>query len=63
MSKIDQRLVTAYCPACHSVIPIVTVTITIVGRWRKRVQMRLDGDATDYVAHLWAHQQGITDPT
>jgi hypothetical protein len=54
--------VTAYCPACHTLIPIVTVTFITQGRWRQRVKMELDGDATDYVAHLWAHQHGITDP-
>jgi hypothetical protein len=62
MTKVDERLVTAFCPLCHAVLPIVTVTFTIKGRWRKQVTMVLDGDATDYVAHLWSHQQGMTDP-
>lgn len=62
VSTTDERIVTAYCPICRAVIPIVTVTFIIKGRWRKSVTMVLDGDATDYVTHLWAHQQGMTDP-
>lgn len=62
MTDIDERIVNAYCPICNAIIPIVTVTFTIKGRWHKQVTMQLDGDATDYVAHLWAHQQGMTDP-
>ena len=62
MTDIDERIVNAYCPICSAVIPIVTVTFHTKGRWRKTVTMTLDGDATDYVAHLWAHQQGIVDP-
>jgi hypothetical protein len=58
----DERVVTAYCPLCRTLIPLVTVTFITEGRWRKRVTMILDGDGTDYVAHMWAHQQGLTDP-
>ena len=61
MTKTDEHIVTAYCPACHCLIPIATITFITQGRWRQRVEMELDGDATDYVAHLWAHQHGITD--
>jgi hypothetical protein len=54
---VDERIVTAYCPLCHVTIPLVTVTFITTGRWRKRVSMVLDGDGTDYIAHMWAHQQ------
>ena len=30
------------------------------GRWRPDVQVQIVGDATDFVAHLWAHQQKVT---
>jgi hypothetical protein len=62
MTETEQRIVTAYCPECQALIPIVTITFITQGRWHKRVEMQLDGDATDYVAHLWAHEHGITDP-
>ena len=62
MTKWDERIVTAYCPACHCLIPIVTITFITRWRWSKRVNMMMEGDATDYIAHLWAHQHGITDP-
>lgn len=52
---IDERIVTAYCPLCQTAIPLVTITFVTSGRWRKRVSMILDGDGTDYVAHMWAH--------
>lgn len=55
--KIDERIVTAYCPLCHTTIPLVTVTFVTTGWWRKEVKMVLDGDGTDYIAHMWAHQQ------
>ena len=58
----EERIVTAYCPMCRTLIPLVTVTFITEGRWRKRVTMILDGDGTDYVTHMWAHQQGLTDP-
>ena len=58
----DERVVTAYCPMCRTLIPLVTVTFITEGRWRKRVTMILDGDGTDYVTHMWAHQQGLADP-
>lgn len=62
MTEIDERIVTAYCPGCQALIPIVTVTFITKGFWRKNVTMELDGDATDYVTHMWAHQQGMIDP-
>lgn len=62
MTETDERIITAYCPACHAIIPIVTITFTTKGWWRKTVEMEIDGDATDYVTHLWAHQYNITDP-
>lgn len=42
---------------------MVTVTFITTGRWRKRVHMELDGDATDYVTHVWAHAFDIIDPS
>ena len=59
----DVRVVLATCPECKTMIPMVTVTFITTGRWRKRVQMELDGDATDYVAHVWAHAFDIIDPS
>lgn len=61
VSTSNERIITAHCPICRTLIPIVTVTFTTTGLWRKHVAMELDGDATDYVTHLWAHQQGIID--
>ena len=59
----DVRVVLATCPECQTMIPMVTVTFITTGHWRKRVRMELDGDATDYVAHVWAHAYGVIDPS
>ena len=59
----DVRVVLATCPQCQTTIPMVTVTFITTGRWRKRVHMELDGDATDYVTHVWAHAFDIIDPS
>lgn len=57
------RTVIAYCPLCKCVIPLVFLKIITTGFWRKDVQVKVEGDATDYVLHMWAHQQGMNDPT
>jgi len=58
----QSKTITANCPVCGVSIPIVFVKITTTGWWRKFVQFEIDGDATDYVAHMWAHQQRMTSP-
>ncbi|HEY7822020.1 MAG TPA: hypothetical protein VIG24_04265 [Acidimicrobiia bacterium] len=37
-------------------IPIFTVTVQQYGLFRLRTQVTIDGDATDWVAHLWSHR-------
>lgn len=49
--------VTACCPVCGVVVPMFQVLAYNRGRWRPDVQVQIVGDATDFVAHLWAHQQ------
>lgn len=44
------------CPVCGSMIPIFTVKIQHYGLFKLRTQVTIDGDATDWVAHLWSHR-------
>jgi len=62
VSEIDERIVSAYCPICQTSVPLITVTFITEGRWRKRITTIIEGDGTDYVAHMWAHSLGTVDP-
>jgi len=59
--KEISRTVTAYCPLCKCLLPIVFLKVITTGMWRKDVSIEVEGDATDYVMHMWAHQQGMND--
>lgn len=53
------KIINAACPICHLPIPLFQVTYTIEGIFRKQLKIQLEGDATDWVAHLWHHNQGM----
>jgi len=59
---IDTKVVFGACPVCKDNIPIVYVRVTTTGWWRKRVSFEVVGDVTDYICHMWGHQQGMNDP-
>ena len=63
MPNIEEKTVTAFCPLCQTLIPIVNITFIKKSWLHKNVKIEIDGDATDYITHMWAHQQGIIDPT
>ena len=58
----QSKTITANCPLCKCLIPIVFVKVITTGWWRKTVKFEVDGDATDFVMHMFAHQQGMEDP-
>jgi hypothetical protein len=43
------------CPYCQALIPIFTMRAAVTGWWRKKIDLTLDGDPADLVAHLWQH--------
>jgi hypothetical protein len=45
------------CPICRDSVPIAEITATRTGRWTPRIEVIVEGDATDYVIHMWAHDQ------
>lgn len=61
MTTHDETIA-ARCPICKAHVPMFTVHINTNGRWRKHVTLTVEGDATDYVAHMWTHTNGAHKP-
>lgn len=57
MSASETRTIATKCPICAAVLPLFDVTFITSGWWKRSVQILIGGDATDYVAHLWEHEQ------
>lgn len=51
------EIVTARCPVCSIPVPIFFLSVTTSGRWKHNLNVTIDGDATDWVAHIWQHQE------
>lgn len=45
------------CPVCGELVPLFTVTPVVRGWWRRRLFLVVDADASDYVFHMWAHNE------
>ena len=43
------------CPYCQALIPVFTMRAVVTGWWRKKIDLTLDGDPADIVAHVWQH--------
>jgi len=52
---MSEHIICADCPVCGQPIPIVRITVLTTGVWRKYVECDVEGDATDYIAHMWTH--------
>ena len=53
--------VAAKCPVCGVIVPFADIHIKQYGFLRRRVAAVVDGDATDFVAHLWTHRHPAWD--
>ena len=51
--------VMAKCPVCGVVVPMIEVTVQRYGLFGRRTAVVVDGDATDFVAHLWQHRESV----
>lgn len=51
--------VAARCPLCGAVVPILFLRIEQPHWWKRRVVVTVEGDATDWVAHIWSHRERI----
>jgi len=52
----NPKQICAACPVCGMVVPIFSVEITQYGLLKRRTMVTIDGDATDWVSHIWTHQ-------
>lgn len=52
----ERRTIAARCPVCGAILPIFTVTAERHGFLGRHMRLLLEGDATDYVVHLWSHE-------
>jgi hypothetical protein len=58
LKTLDQsEPVSAMCPICGVVVPLLFIRFEQQHWWKRRVKVTVDGDATDWVAHLWQHGQ------
>lgn len=60
MKKVVTKVIEYRCPICRASVPIAQVVATRGPWFKPNVEVTVDGDATDYVAHMWAHQQRMT---
>lgn len=58
MKHHAQRPIYAWCPYCRCPVPVLLITVELSGVLRRRCDVMVDGDASDYVAHMWSHMQG-----
>ena len=52
----ESGAIVARCPVCGVMVPFAYARVKVSGRWRKRYTVVVDGDGTDFVAHLWSHR-------
>lgn len=51
----------AKCPICAEPLPVFAVSAIRRGVLRPRIELVITEDATDFIAHMWAHEQnGVT---
>lgn len=51
------KVIEYQCPICNDCIPLAKITATRTQWWKANLSVEVEGDATDYVAHMWAHDQ------
>ncbi len=49
--------ITATCPVCATVVPLFHIEAMARGWLRRDLSVTVTGDATDFIAHLWTHQE------
>lgn len=48
------------CPMCQVTVPVAVVTASRLSWFKPIVNVTVEGDATDYITHMWAHEQRMT---
>lgn len=50
-----EKIISARCPICGFIVPLMYVFIDKPRWWGKSVKVTVTGDGTDWVAHMWSH--------
>lgn len=53
------QVINGRCPICMNAVPIFTIEVEKPGRWKRNLNVTITGDATDWIAHIWSHQQEV----
>jgi hypothetical protein len=56
-----RKTVFAWCPICRCPVPLFEVVVHVSGILRRDVGVTVNGDATDYIAHMWSHERKEVD--
>ena len=56
INPLEQK-VAAACPVCKIIIPMFTVRVSQYGLLGRRLCVEVEGEATDWAAHLWTHSE------
>jgi len=54
--KTTVKVIDYACPLCGDLVPFAEITTTTTGWWKPWINVTVEGDATDYVTHMWQHQ-------
>lgn len=44
---------------CGAIIPTFEIKATAKGLFKRKVQVMVEGDATDWIVHLWSHREEV----
>ena len=53
------QIINGRCPICMGAVPIFTIEVQKTGLWNRNLNVTIHGDATDWIAHIWSHQQEV----
>jgi len=51
------KIIDYACPLCGCLVPFAQIKAERTGWLRPKVNLTIEGDGTDYVTHMWMHQQ------
>jgi len=55
--NVTAQVVCGRCPICAVVLPFGIVKAVRSHWWKVKVNVTLDFDYTDYIAHVWTHER------
>jgi hypothetical protein len=55
--KTSVKVIKYACPMCGCLVPFAEIKAVTTRWWKPRIDVTVEGDATDYVTHMWQHQE------